>query len=857
MATQVGVGEVPIVPVVKGFRRAVGAEVDGATKEAKGVFEKGFASAGTKAGSDSGKGFHSAFSGETRKTVEQLTKTMRADVAKAAKDVSNARLKEQDAAGKVRVAETQLAEARRKYASDSSQVVRAEERLQTAQRTLSARQADTKTATDRLRTAQDQLATATDKAEREIKQAGAAANSTGDDLRQLGTRAGGASDELGKVGSSGGQRMSGGIAAGIGKAAPVILAAVAALGIGAMISNAVDTAVSTVVTYVKESVTAASSLEQSMGAVDAIFKENAATIKQWSADSAQNVGLSQVKYQEFANVVGAQLKNMGLPMGEVVAQTGDLITIGADMAAQFGGPTSQAVEALSSALRGERDPIERYGVSIKQADINARLAAKGLNELEGDALKAAEANETLAMIYEQTADAAGTFARESDTLAGQQQRLTAEWENAQAKLGTALMPTLTELAKIANDELVPVLNEVIDQVGPELGAAFREAAPSIVELARSVAENLPHLIEMGTDVLPLIVDALEIITPFLMDVADAWGIWGQQVGALLGWLSGDSTLAETAEELAGIAGTSGSVLDAISDLIIWFNDLAVMIEETFGPVIAWLSEKWLEVQAGLESLGQFFAMIWEQIGLAVGGALQFIVGLITGNTDLARQGLEQFLGAARTIWENVSGAFRSGVDSAVNFVRRLPGQILSALSGAGTWLYNVGKDIIQGLINGVTSMVSNATQAVQNLGSSMVDGLKSWLGIASPSKVLRQVGVWAGQGLTIGLRSERSNVSAASGELAGAVTGPLSGASSTSLQARLSGALAIASAAVGDGSASRAASSGSVSLAGQRLALVVGGREFDAYITDTADARVAGAAAAGGQTVRRGSDRRR
>src|SRR5690606_40307374 len=64
--------------------------------------------------------------------------------------VSNARLREQDAAGKVRVAEAQLAEARRKHAADSSQVIRAEERLASAQRALSRAQDVTKASSEQL-----------------------------------------------------------------------------------------------------------------------------------------------------------------------------------------------------------------------------------------------------------------------------------------------------------------------------------------------------------------------------------------------------------------------------------------------------------------------------------------------------------------------------------------------------------------------------------------------------------------------------------------------------------------------------------------------------------------------------------
>src|SRR4029077_17622360 len=63
---------------------------------------------------------------------------------------------------------------------------------------------------------------------------------------------------------------------------------------------------------------------------------------------------------------------------ELGPQTDDLINLGADLAATYGGTTSEAVSALSALLRGERDPIERYGVSLKQADVDAQLLATGI-----------------------------------------------------------------------------------------------------------------------------------------------------------------------------------------------------------------------------------------------------------------------------------------------------------------------------------------------------------------------------------------------------------------------------------------------------------------------------------------------
>lgn len=197
----------------------------------------------------------------------------------------------------------------------------------------------------------------------------------------------------------------------------------------------------------KQSLDAASALQQSTGAVESVFKSQAESIKAFAADAANAVGLSANQYQEFASVMGAQLKNLGVEQAALVPTTDKLITLGADLASMFGGTTAEAVEALSAAFRGETDPIERYGISIKKSDINARLAAEGLSHLEGEALRQAETQAMLAMLTEQSADAMGNFGRETGTAAGSAQIAAAHWENAKAALGEALLPIATAAAQ--------------------------------------------------------------------------------------------------------------------------------------------------------------------------------------------------------------------------------------------------------------------------------------------------------------------------------------------------------------------------------------------------------------------------
>lgn len=192
---------------------------------------------------------------------------------------------------------------------------------------------------------------------------------------------------------------------------------------------------------------AASDAQQAAGGIEAVFGRFASQVNANAQNAATSVGLATSEYQNFATILGSQLTNMGTPMDQVAGQTDELISLGADLAATYGGTTADAVSALSSLMRGERDPIERYGVSINQAALDAQLAAMGLDGLTGSAATNANAQATLALLTQQTSAAQGQFARETDSAAGAQQIANAEWANATAQLGTGLLPTITNVSK--------------------------------------------------------------------------------------------------------------------------------------------------------------------------------------------------------------------------------------------------------------------------------------------------------------------------------------------------------------------------------------------------------------------------
>ena len=70
-------------------------------------------------------------------------------------------------------------------------------------------------------------------------------------------------------------------------------------------------------------------------------------------------------------------------------------------------------------------------------------------------------------------------------------------------------------------------------------------------------------------------------------------------------------------------------------------------------------------------------------------------------------------------------------------------------------LKQIGKDIVQGLINGIGDMFGNVKKKVENLASLIPDWAKDILGIKSPSRVMMEVGKWTGEGIAVGVEGTK------------------------------------------------------------------------------------------------------
>jgi murein DD-endopeptidase MepM/ murein hydrolase activator NlpD len=388
---------------------------------------------------------------------------------------------------------------------------------------------------------------------------------------------------------------------------------------GALTGVAAAFSVGAITDFVSSAVDGAGKAEQSMGALDSVFKGSAGKMKDWSKDAAKNVGLTGNEFADLSVLIGSQLKNGGTAMDKLAPKTNALIGMGADLSSMFGGSTKDAVDALSSALKGERDPIEKYGVSLNQSKIDAEAAALGFEKvggaLSGEATQAA----TLSLITKQTADAHGNFAKESDTFAHKQEVMSAKWEDLKVKIGEQFMPALSGAFGFITDTAMPALGDFRDGLA-QVGQWIKDNATWLGPLAVTIGA-----MAVGMGLWTGAISLWKTVTSIAAGVQIAFNaaIAANPIGliiigiiALVAGLVWFFTQTELGKQI--IANVWGFIQTVVGGVVDWFTNTALpviqQVFKTVGEVFTWLYEN-------------IIRPVFESVTTVIGGVWAFISGV--------------------------------------------------------------------------------------------------------------------------------------------------------------------------------------------------------------------------------------
>ena len=269
------------------------------------------------------------------------------------------------------------------------------------------------------------------------------------------------------------------------------------------------------VRFAGEAISEARDLERNMAALGTVFRDLTPRMTDF-VDNAYKMGLSQVEAARTSTFLGSVLKQAGLPMDQVADKTEQLTVLAQDLATTYGYDTSEALTAMTALFRGEYDPIEKFGVALKQNEVNALVAAKGLGHLTGQELLNAQQTVRMEQLFLRSADAAGAFARQSGTLFVEQKKLTAVFSNMQAAVGSQLTPALARLMQ----QMTPI----VEDLTPGLKTTFEAVGNVIDDLSLTInplGQIFINLLDIVNGVIVGVARLTDAIAPGLKDALDA------------------------------------------------------------------------------------------------------------------------------------------------------------------------------------------------------------------------------------------------------------------------------------------------------------------------------------------------
>lgn len=317
---------------------------------------------------------------------------------------------------------------------------------------------------------------------------------------------------------------------------------------------------------------------------------------------------------------------------------------------------------------------------------------------------------------------------------------------------------------IANN--YPVLMDSFLEAVTNATASLRDTAGNLVDagldlilsLAQGFADGIPSLIEHVPQIVSNIAGIINDNAPKLLSA-------GLQVIVTLGkgLIQAIPTLLENIPQIVQAIYDVWTAMNWVqlgSSLVKSIASGVKSFAKEIGPSIKSLGENIISTFKGIQ---------WSQLGSqVVNGIINGVKSLVSTVIPAIKSLGTSILNAFKNIdWRQLGNAVVTGIINVIAAYFSYGSGVIQAVVGLAQsmidaflsmdWL-QLGQQIIQGLINGIKGLASGAVDAILGVGDGIVAGLKSVLGIHSPSRVFKGIGENLMQGLDIGMKDSSGEV---------------------------------------------------------------------------------------------------
>lgn len=431
--------------------------------------------------------------------------------------------------------------------------------------------------------------------------------------------------------------------------------------------------------------------------------------KLFKATQDYGIGLDQLSGQ--LSEYGSVLMNAGFEMDEAADLFGRLHANGISVSRVMPG-LNRAFRNWASEGKNSQEELTKVIEKMQEAETETEalaiaadvFGAEGAQRLTTAVRNGVFALDDLGGVLENSQGLINETAEQNKSFAESMMEIKNQVQLALEPLGEILL----ELAH----EWLPRVSEAIQNVAEWFQSLSPEMQKTIVFVGAIVAAIGPLLVILGV----LLSSIGSIIST---------------VGTLM------PLLGKLGPKFTALTGPVGIVIAVIGALIaigiaLWKNwdTIREKATEIWGAIREWLSETWEKIK---RTVSTTVSNIWRTI------------------RDKFNDIKNAIFDRMNDAWDTITGIWEDVMD----FLRNID-------------LFQIGKDIVQGLINGIKSMAGNLIESAKGVVDNAIKAAKNLLGISSPSKVFMEFGEESGRGLELGLKSMASKVAKAGEKMAGA-----------------------------------------------------------------------------------------
>ena len=460
----------------------------------------------------------------------------------------------------------------------------------------------------------------------------------------------------------------------------------------------------------KEAFSEGANLQQNLGGVETLFKDNADTVKKYAAEAYKTAGLSANEYMESVTSFSASLLQ------------------------SLGGNTAKAAEAANMALIDMSDNANKMGTSMESIQNayqgfakqnytmldNLKLGYGGtkteMERLLADAEKLSgvdysidnlnDVYEAIHVIQEDMGILGTTASESASTFTGSMAAMKASLSNvlAELTLGHDVTPALQSLVDtvmvFCKDNLFPMAWNIISGIGEVLGEAAMQilgADTSIVfSIIESITSKIPELLSKGTEIVISILTGIMENLPF---------IWQAGVDLILSLVTGiienlpaimDAVIQVVAQFIATIGENLPEILESGIEIL---AELAAGIIEGIGKVIAVIPEVFQSIK------NEFANKDWLSIGADI------IEGIKNGISN----GIERIKEAAKNAAKGALEAAKAAL----------------GIQSPSKEFYKIGEFVTMGFAKGIDSKTRLVTDSLNKIADESINGFQSDVSMTS------------------------------------------------------------------------------------------------------------------------------